>query len=256
MLSGLPASTFLSSAMPDATLLETSTTRHADVGSIAPLRPHEFGSVSVQVVIDQEDPPISIETLPSPAPTESYTVLIHGLNGQGADLEALGRTFQAVHPETQVLIVNYRLLAQPGVAHTNVPNVERNLPDVAREVVAELRSLGISPEKTVVYGYSYGADVARYMTALGYKATTVGIETAVRVSKFNSLPPLQVNIGANSMVWDRRAASKANDYTLNVSKHPPSTRRRHTNRLLISLSTRSSMGTSQWTRGSTRSTSS
>ena len=220
MLSSVRSIPLSSQGGLDATISEHSTHHHARGGSVAPFFPPHPEPVSAQAVVDQEEPLISIETLPSPGSTESYTVLIHGLNGQGTDLEALGRAIQAAHPETQVLIVDYRLLARPGVAHTNVPNVERNLPDVAREVVAELRSFGISPQKTVVFGYSYGADVARYMTELGYNATTVGIETAVRVSKFDRLPDLDVNIGANSMVWDRNAAAKSNDYTLTVLKHP------------------------------------
>ena len=220
MLSSVRSIPLSSQGGLDATISEHSTHHHARGGSVAPFSPPHPEPVSAQAVVDQEEPLISIETLPSPGSTESYTVLIHGLNGQGTDLEALGRAIQAAHPETQVLIVDYRLLARPGVAHTNVPNVERNLPDVAREVVAELRSFGISPQKTVVFGYSYGADVARYMTELGYNATTVGIETAVRVSKFDRLPDLDVNIGANSMVWDRNAAAKSNDYTLTVLKHP------------------------------------
>jgi len=171
-------------------------------------------------VVGQDAPQISMVTLPSPQPTLTNAVLIHGLNGAGVDLENLGRAIQAVHPETRVIIVDYYSLARPGFAYTNVPSVERNLPDVAREVVAELRAYGISPQNTEVFGYSDGAIVARYMTQLGYNAKTVGIETAVRVSKFNSLPKLDLNIGAGSGVWDRGAAAKGNDYTIPVVKHP------------------------------------
>ena len=228
VLSSIHSITLLSHETLNATALGHLTQRHPIAGPVAPTSARHAESASVQAVIDSEEAQISIETLPSPAPTRSYAVLIHGLNGQAADLEALGRAIQAVHPETRVYIVDYQVLARAGVAYTNVPNVESNLPDVAREVVAELRSLGIPPQETVLLGYSYGADVARYMTQLGYNATTVGIETAVRFSKSDTLPPLDVNIGAGSLAWDKNAAAKANDYTLKVSSHPPSTRRRHT----------------------------
>jgi pimeloyl-ACP methyl ester carboxylesterase len=168
---------------------------------------------------------VTISSLNPVANPTSYVVLIHGLNGDQSSLESLGESIEATYTGTQVLLVDWSDLAHRGVV--GAPVVERNLSNVAAQIASQLKAAGYPPAKVILFGYSYGGDIALDMVQMdNYPASTIGMDTATFETRIRSKMPsgqLNLNLGSGSPLWWQSAASSnptGQTITLPVTKHP------------------------------------
>ena len=114
----------------------------------------------------------------NPAANKTY-VLIHGWRNTAREswaVRTVGNTLQRVAPNANVIAVDW---APNGADDLNYLNSVADMPQVGREVAAELTSLRVNPATTQIIGHSLGAHIAGITADVYEQTNRVAIDSVI-----------------------------------------------------------------------------